>query len=206
MTLINFSGTLVIRHCNQTVHLTCQSNTFTMQSVYPHKTTTYRAQLLRQWVPVFQPTMHEFRDFYNFNKAINKYGMQSGIVKVIPPTQWVLRVQKCYTESNLEQVSIHNPIVQSINTNAPGIYQLQNIERYKSIRYSNGRRWPRHASHHDGNREVNQKQRPTQKIFHSTTLTRVSILMIGAKSSRPTIGGRSRTLSQCTSRHHGFCV
>ena len=128
-----------------------------------------------------------------------------GIVKVIPPTQWVLRVQKCYTESNLEQVSIQ-PIVQSINTNAPGIYQLQNIERYKSIRYSNGRRWPRHASHHDGNREVNQKQRPIQKIFHSTTLTRVSILMIGAKSSRPTIGGRSRTRANVRSRHHGFCV
>ena len=167
-------------------------------SVSPKTTLHIEPSYYDNGVPVFQPTMHEFRDFYNFNKAINKYGMQSGIVKVIPPTQWVLRVQKCYTESNLEQVSIHNPIVQSINTNAPGIYQLQNIERYKSIRYSNGRRWPRHASHHDGNREVNQKQRPIQKIFHSTTLTRVSILMIGAKSSRPTIGGRSRTLSQCT--------
>ena len=132
MTLINFSGTLVIRHCNQTVHLTCQNNTFTMQSVYPHKTTLHiEPSYYDNGVPVFQPTMHEFRDFYNFNKAINKYGMQSGIVKVIPPTQWVLRVQKCYTESNLEQVSIQNPIVQSINTNAPGIYQLQNIERYK---------------------------------------------------------------------------
>lgn len=103
-----------------------------MQSVYPHKTTLHiEPSYYDNGVPVFQPTMHEFRDFYNFNKAINKYGMQSGIVKVIPPTQWVLRVQKCYTESNLEQVSIHNPIVQSINTNAPGIYQLQNIERYK---------------------------------------------------------------------------
>lgn len=103
-----------------------------MQSVYPNHTSLHiEPSYYDNGVPVFKPTMHEFRDFYNFNKAINKYGMESGIVKVIPPTQWVLRVQKCYTESNLGQVSIQNPIVQSINTNAPGIYQLQNIERYK---------------------------------------------------------------------------
>lgn len=39
-------------------------------------------------VPVFEPTMEEFKDFYKYNKAINPYGMQSGIVKVVPPPEW----------------------------------------------------------------------------------------------------------------------
>lgn len=39
-------------------------------------------------VPVFKPTYEEFRDFYRFMKAIDKYGMESGIVKVVPPKEW----------------------------------------------------------------------------------------------------------------------
>ncbi|KAL6451846.1 RPH1 DNA damage-responsive transcriptional repressor RPH1 [Candida maltosa Xu316] len=72
-------------------------------------------------VPVFYPTYHEFQDFYKFNKAINKYGMQSGIVKIIPPKEWLEEVQQCYTEENLSNVLIQNPIVQNMNVTAPGM-------------------------------------------------------------------------------------
>lgn len=58
-------------------------------------------------VPVFEPTMEEFEDFYEcvkfryitasgrlihcmdrFIKTVDGYGMRSGIVKVVPPKEW----------------------------------------------------------------------------------------------------------------------
>ena len=39
-------------------------------------------------VPVFKPTMDQFRSFKKFVERIDKYGMKSGIVKVIPPKEW----------------------------------------------------------------------------------------------------------------------
>ena len=39
-------------------------------------------------IPVFKPTMEQFRSFKKFVDKIDKYGMKSGIVKVIPPKEW----------------------------------------------------------------------------------------------------------------------
>ena len=39
-------------------------------------------------IPVFKPTMDQFRSFKKFVERIDKYGMKSGIVKVIPPQEW----------------------------------------------------------------------------------------------------------------------
>ena len=39
-------------------------------------------------IPVFKPTMDQFRSFKKYIKKIDKYGMKSGIVKVIPPQEW----------------------------------------------------------------------------------------------------------------------
>lgn len=42
-------------------------------------------------IPVFEPTMKEFEGeggFYGYVKRIEKYGMRSGVVKVIPPKEW----------------------------------------------------------------------------------------------------------------------
>ena len=39
-------------------------------------------------IPVFKPTMDQFRSFSKFVERINKYGMKAGIVKVIPPPEW----------------------------------------------------------------------------------------------------------------------
>ena len=80
-------------------------------------------------IPVFKPTKKQFQDFYKFNKAINKYGMQSGIVKIIPPKAWSDTLTLNYTEEGLESIKIKNPIVQHINGSGVGIYSQQNIER-----------------------------------------------------------------------------
>ncbi|KAL1625827.1 hypothetical protein SLS54_003299 [Diplodia seriata] len=39
-------------------------------------------------IPVFKPTMDQFRSFKKFIDKIDKYGMKSGIVKVVPPPEW----------------------------------------------------------------------------------------------------------------------
>lgn len=39
-------------------------------------------------IPVFKPTMDQFRSFKKYVEKIDKYGMRSGIVKVIPPKEW----------------------------------------------------------------------------------------------------------------------
>ncbi|RLV96333.1 DNA damage-responsive transcriptional repressor RPH1 [Spathaspora sp. JA1] len=85
-------------------------------------------------VPVFTPSYSQFHNFYQFNKAINKYGMKSGIAKVIPPPQWKnqLTHSNCYNHDNLEQnITIRNPIVQHINQISPGVYQQENIEKQR---------------------------------------------------------------------------
>lgn len=46
-------------------------------------------------IPVFKPTMDQFRSFKKFIDKIDKYGMKSGIVKVIPPKEWY--VYFCHT-------------------------------------------------------------------------------------------------------------
>ena len=39
-------------------------------------------------IPVFKPTMDQFRNFKKFVDKIDKYGMKSGIVKVVAPQEW----------------------------------------------------------------------------------------------------------------------
>ena len=38
-------------------------------------------------IVIFQ-TMDQFRSFKKFIEKVNKYGMKSGIVKVVPPKEW----------------------------------------------------------------------------------------------------------------------
>lgn len=83
-------------------------------------------------VPVFKPTMEQFEDFYKFNKAINQYGMKSGIVKIIPPQEWLELSKGCYTKEKLLGIVIKNPIVQHINGQQAGVYSQQNVEKQRS--------------------------------------------------------------------------
>ncbi|KAK0549722.1 hypothetical protein OC846_003960 [Tilletia horrida] len=39
-------------------------------------------------IPIFTPTMSQFRDFYSMCKRIDAWGMRTGIVKIIPPKEW----------------------------------------------------------------------------------------------------------------------
>ncbi len=43
-------------------------------------------------IPVFRPTMEEFSDFTAYIESIQAYGRQFGLVKVIPPKEWLDRI------------------------------------------------------------------------------------------------------------------
>ena len=78
-------------------------------------------------VPVFTPSIEEFSDFYGYMKAINSYGMAAGIVKVIPPAEWVEALPEI-SEEKLRSIKIKNPIIQHFN-GSNGVFASQNIER-----------------------------------------------------------------------------
>ena len=42
----------------------------------------------------YPQTMNQFRSFKEFIQKIDKYGMKSGIVKVIPPKEWYVFTMK----------------------------------------------------------------------------------------------------------------
>ena len=110
-------------------------------------------------VPVFHPTMEQFKDFYAFCQAIDKWGMQSGIVKIVPPKEWrdslpSLKPQypktQASTSTNTEghdadqpadisSVRIRNAIVQHFTPAGSGVWRQTNITR--TVKVWNAKQW-----------------------------------------------------------------
>lgn len=80
-------------------------------------------------IPVFHPTMEEFKDFAQFVKRVDKYGMETGIVKVVPPKEWV--DSRPQLDEAVKSIKIKNPIIQDVNGTG-GLYRLQNIEKQRT--------------------------------------------------------------------------
>ncbi|EME48296.1 hypothetical protein DOTSEDRAFT_51495 [Dothistroma septosporum NZE10] len=80
-------------------------------------------------IPVFKPTMDQFRDFKKFMEKIDKYGMKSGIVKVVPPPDW--RNSLPALDEYVKRIRIKNPITQEFNGTF-GTYTQQNVEKQRS--------------------------------------------------------------------------
>ncbi|KAG8675684.1 hypothetical protein FPOAC2_01754 [Fusarium poae] len=80
-------------------------------------------------VPIFKPTMHQFRDFKRFMEAVNSYGMKSGIIKVIPPQEWIDSLPKL--DDLVKQVKVREPIKQDI-MGSNGTYRQVNIVHGRS--------------------------------------------------------------------------
>ncbi|KAG2217670.1 hypothetical protein INT45_006179 [Circinella minor] len=77
-------------------------------------------------IPVFRPTMEQFKDFKSFMEAIDPYGRHSGIVKVIPPREWKDKLPD--TKHRLERIRVRNPIIQHI-MGSRGMYTQTNVEK-----------------------------------------------------------------------------
>ncbi|CAL5871088.1 uncharacterized protein PFLUO_LOCUS5334 [Penicillium psychrofluorescens] len=80
-------------------------------------------------IPVFKPTMDQFRDFQSFVKRIDKYGMQAGIVKVVPPKEWSESLPQL--DESVKKIRVKNPIMQEFH-GSHGTYTQANIERQRS--------------------------------------------------------------------------
>lgn len=73
--------------------------------------------------------MAQFANFQRFNDKINKYGMKSGIVKIIPPQEW--RDQQPNLDELVKSIKIKNPITQEF-IGSQGIYTQANIEKQRA--------------------------------------------------------------------------
>ncbi|ODV90883.1 hypothetical protein CANCADRAFT_18236, partial [Tortispora caseinolytica NRRL Y-17796] len=88
-------------------------------------------------IPVFQPTLAQFESFNDFVQNIDKYGMESGVVKVIPPDEWKQSLPPL--DDRIDSIHINRPIEQHIHgTN--GMYRQQNIEKSRNYTLEQWRR------------------------------------------------------------------
>ncbi|GAA6035462.1 hypothetical protein JCM8097_000266 [Rhodosporidiobolus ruineniae] len=80
-------------------------------------------------VPVFEPTMEDFEGnggFYGYVKRIEKYGMRSGIVKVIPPKEWSNDLPSVLPP--LRDIRLREPIEQHM-MGSQGLYRVTNVAK-----------------------------------------------------------------------------
>ena len=82
-------------------------------------------------VPVFTPTMAEFRDFRAFVSSIDEFGAKHGIVKVIPPKEWKDSLPPISVEK-LRSIKIHSAIRQEF-VGLNGRYTQVNIPYRKKM-------------------------------------------------------------------------
>ncbi|CAR25223.1 KLTH0G14454p [Lachancea thermotolerans CBS 6340] len=82
-------------------------------------------------VPVFRPKYDEFKDFYGYMKQVNSFGRKSGIVKVVPPKEWLEKLEVPPGVETLQKIRIRSPIQQHFN-GSKGVFVVQNVEKPKT--------------------------------------------------------------------------
>ncbi|KAF5383444.1 hypothetical protein D9757_006174 [Collybiopsis confluens] len=87
-------------------------------------------RLASRGIPVFKPTMEEFRDFEAYMNRVECWGKYSGIVKVIPPNEWRDALPSVKTQ--LSSVQIKTPIEQHM-LGQTGLFRQQNVEKSKTM-------------------------------------------------------------------------
>lgn len=80
-------------------------------------------------IPVFKPSMEEFLDFEGYARKTTAWGQYSGIVKVIPPAEWIESVPPI-TKSSLASVRVTDPIQQNL-IGSSGLFRIANVVRNK---------------------------------------------------------------------------
>ncbi|CCK71244.1 Rph1p KNAG_0G01870 [Huiozyma naganishii CBS 8797] len=82
-------------------------------------------------IPIFKPSFDEFKEFYKYMESIKQYGLETGIVKVIPPKEWLDMLEDPIPATTLQSIQIKSPIQQNISGNK-GIFMIQNVEKNKT--------------------------------------------------------------------------
>ncbi|KAH9942609.1 JmjC domain, hydroxylase-domain-containing protein [Amylocystis lapponica] len=82
--------------------------------------------MAQRGIPVFKPTLDEFRDFEAYMERIECWGKRSGIVKVIPPKEWTDALPAL--NSQLGKVKLKTPIEQHM-LGRGGLFRQENLEK-----------------------------------------------------------------------------
>ncbi|KAI0025710.1 hypothetical protein F4780DRAFT_719622 [Xylariomycetidae sp. FL0641] len=128
-------------------------------------------------VPVFKPTMFQFKDFKKFMEKIDCYGMKSGIVKVIPPQEWKDKLPAL--DDMVKQIRVKEPIKQDI-MGSTGTYRQVNILHQRSYNLPQWRTLCDQSEHQPparrGERRAQAPARPkvTSSASSATAKKRVS--------------------------------
>lgn len=126
--------------------------------------------------------MNQFRSFKDFIQKIDKYGMKSGIVKVIPPKEWYVsgfdhcaivtmsanqRIRRDalpQLDEQVKTIKVKNPITQEFH-GTHGTYTQANIEKQRSYNLPQWKALSEESSHQPpakrGERRRNQ-EKPTR--------------------------------------------
>ncbi|PBK83290.1 JmjC-domain-containing protein [Armillaria gallica] len=91
--------------------------------------------LAHRGIPVFKPTMDEFRDFEGYMQKVECWGERSGIIKIIPPKEWSESLPRI--KEQLNNLKISSPIEQHMQGRA-GLFRVENMMRRK---YMSVREW-----------------------------------------------------------------
>ncbi|EQK99665.1 regulator of deoxyribodipyrimidine photo-lyase PHR1 [Ophiocordyceps sinensis CO18] len=137
-------------------------------------------------VPVFRPTMHQFKDFQRFMKKVDGYGMKSGIIKIIPPPEW--KSAQPPLDDLVKYIKVREPIKQDI-MGSNGTYRQVNILHGRSYNVPQWRQLCEQSEHQPparrGERRANaDKPKPPR--------TRASAASKSTKPSTPKKRGKGR--------------
>lgn len=115
-------------------------------------------------VPVFKPTMRQFQDFKVFMTKVDKYGMKSGIIKIIPPQEWKDSLPPY--DDMVKQVKVREPIKQEI-MGSNGTYRQVNILHQRSYNLPQWRQLCEQSEHQPparrGERRANAEKKPSTR-------------------------------------------
>ncbi|KAI8960493.1 hypothetical protein F5Y11DRAFT_264908 [Daldinia sp. FL1419] len=121
-------------------------------------------------VPVFKPDMHQFKDFKKFMTKVDCYGMKSGIIKIIPPKEWIDK--RPPLDDMIKQIRVREPIKQDI-MGSNGTYRQVNILHQRSYNIPQWRQLCDQSEHQPpakrGERRAQAPSKPKLASSSSTT-------------------------------------
>ncbi|KAJ6120583.1 hypothetical protein N7523_004863 [Penicillium sp. IBT 18751x] len=132
-------------------------------------------------IPVFKPTMDQFRDFKKFVNRIDNYGMKAGIVKVVPPKEWTDSLAPL--DEAVKTIRVKNPIMQEFH-GSHGTYTQANIEKQRTYNLPQWKGLCEESSHQPPARR-GERRRNQERGNRTTNTPR-------PQSARPTSDGAKR--------------
>ncbi|KAL1840541.1 hypothetical protein VTJ49DRAFT_362 [Mycothermus thermophilus] len=115
-------------------------------------------------VPVFKPTMKQFRDFKRFMEKVDKYGMKSGIIKIIAPEEWKASLPPI--DDLIKRIRVREPIRQEI-MGSNGTYRQVNILHQRTYNLPQWRQLCDQSEHQPparrGERRLNADRKPATR-------------------------------------------